>query len=312
MNFFARRSGLQSVVEAFLQPLGALWLFIQLTDNIFPTTGWADSIRSVWWVFFALGVTHVVIRAYPKRSVKARIKDTDVVVEVRIGNIFRQKGAIVVGSNTTFDTSLEDETISKASVQGQFTERYCSNIEELDKKLEQALEGVSYTKRSREEKTYGKLDEYDFGTVAPINAERRKAYLVAIARLNSRKAATADLEAFLDSLPKMWHDIRSHAGMEILVCPILGSGYTRLHPTPTRARLVQEIIRSFVTASLEGKLSEKLSIVIRRKDYRQNAKDSAQNDLNLEDLQRFLEHECRYARLAPPSYNSHFTGTPLP
>ena len=304
-------SSVQSVIGAFLQPFGALWLLIKLTDSIFPTTSWADSLRSLWWVTLALGLTHAVIRAYPERSVKARIKDTDVVVEVRIGNIFKQKGAIVVGCNTTFDTSLEDGTISKTSIQGQFTEKYCSNVAELDQKLKCALEGLSCVKRSRHEKTYGKLYEYDFGTVAPINTERRRAYLVAITRLNEKKAATAELETLLDSLPKMWHEIRSHAGMEKLVCPILGSGYTRLNPTTSRARLVQEIIRSFVTASLEGKLSEKLSIVILGKDYRQNAKDGAPNDLYLEDLQRFLEHECRYARLGPSSLNSHFTGTPL-
>ena len=166
---------------------------------------------------------------------------------------------------------------------------------------------------ARIDKPYGKREEYDFGTVAPIQTERRKGYFVAIARLNSKRAAAADLDTFLDALPNIWNGIRSHRGMEPLICPILGSGYTRLYPPPTRARLVQEIIRSFVVASLEGKLTEKLSIVIYPKDFRQNAKDTRQNDLNLEDLHRFLEHECRYARLPMPSEgSSHSTGTPLP
>ena len=290
--------------EALLQAFGVLWLFIEATDYFFSAPDWTAFVRSGWWLFCICGLLLAMWRAWPKRSVEARIEDTDVIVEIRIGNVLTQGGAIIVGSNTTFDTSLEDGTISKTSVQGQITEKYFSNVTELDQKLEQELKRIPSTKRSRDEKNYGKIQEYSFGTVVPIQTKQRKVYFVAIAKLNSQKAASADSQIFLDTLPKIWMKIRSQAGMDSLICPILGSGYTRLTPPLTRTQLIQEIIRSFVVVSREQKLTEKFSIIIHPKDFKQN-------DLNLEELHRFLEHECRYARLPLPSDNSQPTGTPL-
>lgn len=224
-------------------------------------------------------------------------------VEVRIGNVLKQVGAVIVGSNTTFDTSLEDGTISKSSVQGQFTEQYFDNVTELDQKLDQALKNVPSTAtRTTDDKPYGKAKEYELGTVAPIEFGVRKAYFVAIARLNSERVASSDANAFQDALPKIWNGLRSRGGMEELVCPVLGSGYSRLRLT--RKELVQAIIRSFVVASQEGKLTEKLSIVVRPEDIKQG-------QLNLEDLRRFLECECLYAQAPRTPESSQPTGTPL-
>lgn len=288
---------------ALLQAFGALWLLIQATDFFFSDPAWTAFVRSIWWLFCICGLLIAIRRAWPKRSVEARIKDTDVMVEIRIGNILKQDGAIIVGSNTTFDTSLEDGTISKSSVQGQFTEQHFDNVRELDQKLDQALKPVSSTAtRTTDDKPYGKVKEYELGTVAPIEFGGRKAYFVAIARLNSERVASSDANAFQDALPKIWNGLRSRGGMEKLVCPVLGSGYSRLKLT--RKELVQAIIRSFVVASQEGKLTEKLSIVVRPEDLRQG-------QLSLEDLHRFLECECLYTQAPRTPESSQPTGTPL-
>lgn len=303
MRLFVERFSWARLPAALLQSFGALWLLVEMTDYFFPDDGWTIYIRSSGCLFFICGLVLGIVRAWPKRSVEARIEGTDVVVEVRIGSIFNRKGAFIVGSNTTFDTSLEDGTISGDSVQGQFTEEYFKNVSELDRKLDAALESVPrVATRATEEKPYGKTIEYELGTVAPIEAGERKAYFVAIASLSAERVASSDSNAFQDALPKMWNGIRSRGGMEELVCPVLGARYSRL--ALTRKELVQAIIRSFIVATQEGKLTEKLSVVVLPQDLKRG-------HLSFDDLHRFLEYECVYAQVPPTSQGMQPTGMPL-
>ena len=303
MRIFVKRFSWARLPAALLQSFGALWLLVEITDYFFPDDDWTTYIRSSGWLFFVCGLVLGIVRARPKRSVEARIEGTDVLVEVRIGSIFSRKGAVIVGSNTTFDTSLEDGTISSDSVQGQFTEQYFKNVSELDRKLDAALESVPrVATRPTEGKPYGKTIEYELGTVAPIEAGERKAYFVAIASLSAERVASSDSNAFQDALPKMWNGIRSRGGMEELVCPVLGARYSRLGLT--RKELVQAIIRSFVVATQEGKLTEKLSVVVLPQDLKRG-------HLSFDDLHRFLEYECVYAQVPRTRQGMQPTGMPL-
>lgn len=304
MAAFLKRFSWSRLLGATLHAFGMLWLIVEVVDYFFSDLGWSSSIKSGWWLFCLTGLSVGGVRAWPKRSVQAHIEGTDVRVEVRIGDIFKLGGAIVVGSNTTFDTAMDDSTISIRSVQGQFSRRYFfTKITDLDQKLKNTLISLSPKSRlSREEKPYGNQNEYKLGTVAPIEVSGRKAYFVAIARLNSERVASTETNSFLDALPLMWNGIRQRGGMEPLLCPVLGSGFARL--SLTRKELIQAIIRSFVVATQEGKLSEKLTIVILPDDVKQG-------HISLGDLRQFLEYECIYARVPRSSSNSAPIGIPI-
>lgn len=272
--------------SALLQVFGVLWLLVQITA--FFSTDLSNHIKEGWWIFLLIGLVCGFIRAWPKKVVENRIFGTDVDVKVRVCDIFSVDGAFVIGCNTTFDTTIEDNTISANSLQGQFTMRYCSSILELDEKIEAGLRGLKpLRERDKTDKPYGKTAEYDYGTVAPIEIANRKAYFVAIARLNKHRVARSDRKNFLDALGRLWAEIRSRGGFDPICCPILGSRYSRLNLT--REELIREIIKSFVAATLEAKFSEKLTIVVHTNDHSSGLVD-------LEKIERFLENECVYGR----------------
>lgn len=303
MTVFLKQFPWYRLLGYVLQAFGVLWLMIEMADYFLSDPNWSTSIRSYWWLFCLVGLAFGVVRAWPKQSVRVQIEGTDVFVEVRIGDIFKFRGGIIVGSNTTFDTAMDDETISISSVQGQFSKQYFKTITDLDQQLDDALKLTSPTStRSRDEKPYGKLNDYKMGTVALIKVGDKKAYFVAIARLNAERGASSNVDSFLDALPVMWNGIRNKRGMEDLLCPVLGSGYSRLKLT--RKELIQEIVRSFVAATHEGKLSEKLTVVI----YPQDVKQSR---INLKELHQFLRCECIYKQVPRASVNSAPTGTPI-
>ena len=118
--------------------------------------------------------------------------------------------------------------------------------------------------------------------------------------MNMDRVASSDTNLLYDALPRIWNGIRNRGGMENLLCPVLGSGYSRL--SLTRQELVYAIIKSFVVASQEGKLTEKLSVIVHPRDLKQG-------QLDLDELQRFLEYECVYGRVGQGTESP--TGVPL-
>jgi len=298
-----KQFSLKRFASSFLQAFGILWWLVEVTAFFFSDRPWVATIKSGWWIFLITGVIVGSYRAWPRISVKERISDTDTDVEVRVGDMFSQPYALVIGSNSTFDTAMDDKTISPKSLQGQFTREYCPSISELDKQLDFALQNVSPRNiRNKQDKPYGKSKEYELGTVAPIDIGGRHAYFVAIAVLNEHRVAASDRDKFLDSLPRMWAEIRRRGEFEPLCCPVLGSGFSRLNLT--REELIREIIKSFVTATVEGKFCEKLTVVISPKDFREGHVD-------LQKIGRFLEHECIYARSTSKPRGTSPTGTPI-
>ncbi len=285
---WVRRFGWAAVADtaiAVLTSFGALWVCVEILSFFFKSSPFVDWVARNWWAFLVAGVAIGVFRT--TRPIGATISDTDIRVEIRVGNLFSRRfdGALVVGSNATFDTSIEDGSIAPDSVQGQFTKRYFrDSVGDLDQRLGTSLAPVALRcTHTRAGKAFGKCDEYDLGTMAKVEAVGKTAYFVAISRLNENKVAESNLSEYLDALPVMWEGIRSRGGQDAIVCPVLGTGYSRL--PLNRMNAIRVLVRSFVAAAREGKLAERLTVVVAPRDV-------AHLDLGL--LNRWLECECTH------------------
>lgn len=278
-----------SLVSSLFHSLGVLWLIVEPGGFFFPQFG--SMAQDRWWVFLILGGVSGLWRAWPRLAVQSRVSDTDALVEIRVCDVLSLEGALVVGSNTTFDTSIEDGTISVASVQGQFTRRFFDSVNALNRKIDRSLENTQFENRTEEDKPYGKRREYAIGTVASVSSLSKQAYMVAIASLNSHRVASTNREDVLNALPCLWEFIQSKGGLDPLCCPILGSGFSRVKAP--REELIRELVKSFVAASRVGKFCEHLTIAISPEDFRRG-------NIDLDALGRFLEHECTYASWQAP------------
>ena len=285
---WVRRFGWAAVADtavAVLTSFGALWVCLEILNFFFKGSPLVVWVAQNWWAFLVAGVSIGLFRT--TRPIRATISDTDIRVEIRVGNLFSRRfdGALVVGSNATFDTSIEDGSIALDSVQGQFTQRYFrDSVGDLDERLRASLVRVgSRCTHTRASKAFGKFDEYDLGTMAKVEAVGKTAYFVAISRLNENKVAESDLSEYLDALPVMWEGIRARGGQDAVVCPVLGTGYSRL--PLNRMNAVRVLVRSFVAAAREGKLAERLTVVVAPRDV-------AHLDLGL--LHEWLQCECTH------------------
>lgn len=284
-------------VAALLSSFGALWLSVEIATFFLNGTTWPDHIRAAWMWFGGIGVLIAGGLCKPPRTVASKLYGRDVTIHITIGDMFSMRGALIVGSNTTFDTRIANELIAANSVQGIFTKRYYAGESQLDQELSAALVGYPSTELS--DRRVGKTRRYAHGTCARLNPKDCTAYFVAIADINEHGTASSHIEALKDSLSSLWVFIGTRGTKEPLVIPILGTGFSRL--SQTREEIVHEIIRSFIAACSERTFADSLTIAIAPQDV-------VKHGISLDCLGAFLAHECRYASFANNSRPA--VGTP--
>lgn len=279
MGSWVRNLASIRAVTAVLSVFGALWLLVEITAFFFQNTPVPDRLRSHWWFFAILGVGIAAARCWPKTSIACNLKGRDVIVEIAVGDVFDFSGALVVGSNTTFDTRVSPKLIAASSVQGRFTKTYYSDEIQLDGELAAGLEGVKseLLKGPRQ----GKAERYPIGTTIQLNPKGRRAYFVAIADINEYGVAEGSFEKMRVALAELWVHVGSRGLKETLVMPVLGTGFSRL--TKKRTEVVREIVKSFVAACSERAFADRLTIVL-------SPSDMTKHRLSLDELGAFLNH----------------------
>jgi hypothetical protein len=264
----------------------------------FASTKAPETIRNSWPMFGLSGLLIAAWMCRPRLVVSYSLNGRDVTIEIAVGDIFSFPGALIIGSNTTFDTRISRELISERSVQGIFTKKYYGDETQLDAELSSNLSSV--LGQELQGHRIGKAKKYPMGTCVRLNPKQRTAYLVAIAEINEHGVASGNFNDLKESLAKLWVFIGQRGLKEPLVMPVLGTGFSRL-PQP-REEVVRETIKSFVAACSEMTFADKLTIVI-------TPYDMAKHCISLEELGSFLRHECNYTVF--PTNNRQAIGTPV-
>lgn len=280
--YWRRGFSLTRASSALLGSFGAMWLFAEIASFFSSDAGtW---LRRQWIAFLVLGIVGAVWQNRPRVRFACRLTGRDVVIEIRVGNMFDLSGAFVIGSNISFDTDTSNGLISLRSVQGQFTEKYYTSVAHLDGDLKTALQGIAPESVSTTKK--GKPETYQVGTTVHVVARNRRAYFVGIATMNDHGVANGSFDDLKTSLPILWDYVSTKGGdFQPLLVPVLGSGYSRL-PQP-REEIIRAIVNSFIAACSSSRPTEKMTIVIPFNDF-------YEHQVDLLELERYVQHVCRY------------------
>lgn len=259
--------GLQVVLAIF----GAIYLVVEALDffQIFAR----DKYQSAaFFIFFAISVVISIIVRRPIKSATINLANRDYAIEVRIGDLFDATGAIMVSSNTDFEADVAGNKISPQSLQGQFTARYFTGNQTA------LIDDISAVLSSR-----GGTAPYPLGSVVPITTHGKTFYFLAMAELNDKGNASSTEEGVKRAINGLWTFIREAGELQEIAVPVVGTGRGRLK-APKR-KIIEMIANSFVEASEDGKISDKLVIVVREED----AKDGQCNLWDIKDhLKRSL------------------------
>jgi hypothetical protein len=282
-TFSWKRAG-TSLLAAF----GALWLAVQVAS--FFSVSLAGYLQTQWVPFLLLGILWAIAANWPKHRVSFRLAGRDIRIAIQVGDIFALQGAIVVGTNTTFDTEISSGIISERSIQGAYTRKYYDTVAHLDRDLEEQLMLVPSTFAPPEKR--GKLSVYPLGTCVKLASRGRDSYWVAIASMNLHGNASGSMEDLRRGLPLLWDFVATQGDCGTLLLPVLGSGYSRM--TETREEIIRELVQSFIAACSSKRFCETLTIVVSPRDF-------YTCEINLADLGDYVRHVCRYTQLKSPA-----------
>ena len=288
-RWWTRNPGMRRLGERLLRSLGAFfWPPVAITAFFFPSLLPILQGRLFVAAFFMGALAVALYLSRPKLRVSGRLNDRDVKIEVVADDIFRLPGALVVGTNTTFET--DSTVIDQKSIQGQFTKQYYSDIRKLDLDIDAALRGTEPEDTVVNTDPARKRAKYVMGQVALVTPKDRHAYLVAIADLNAHGNAVGTFDGVEKALTSLWDFVSERGPKEDVIVPVLGTGFSRV--TAKRDEVVRTIIDSFMAACHGKVFCEKLTVVVWPADL-------AKQDLDLEEVGRYLEHVCRYTRYSP-------------
>lgn len=266
-------------VEALVKVLaivGAIWMFMEILDflSIYQKAQYSKfAIFPI--LLLALGI--VVVTRRPVSRITYRVPARDYTFEVKIGDLFKEAGDVVISSNTTFDTDISSGLIAPDSLQGQLAiEVFQSNTAAIDQQIHASLKNVPHEIRAD---APGKKQEYPIGTVAKVSVPGKAYYFVAMARLNEHGTANSTVRGVEDALDGVWKFVADQGELRTLVLPLMGTGRGRL--AIPRKKMIERIAQSFAEASKEKVFSNRLVIVVR-------PQDAERFELNLFEVRDYL------------------------
>jgi hypothetical protein len=268
--------------KTFFSAWGIIWLLIE-TAEYFKLSD-AGAIKPYGLNFLIFAILLVIWTRRPLIKICYKLPGRDVKIEIRVADIFKVPGEIVISTNTTFDTDTSSGLISSNSLQGKFTkEFYDGNFQHLNEDLDRALA----TTASQPVTGPGKLKKYEIGSVAKITTKGRTFYLLAMADMNQHGNAQSSKLLIKQALKGLWDFIMQKGELGDVAIPLLGTGRGRVNAT--REETIKMIVTSFAQALQQRRFANKLTIVISPSDYREH-------ELNLFELNDYLRAVHRYER----------------
>jgi hypothetical protein len=267
----------------------------QFANDVFRGFGVISTIITIAGVLgvekynFMLPLSLIVIicicfyKSRPKYSIKHKIKNSEITLEIKVGNILENKSAVVVPIDTRFEVGLNDihnlkaeKSVLASVVQDFFWGQPAKLQDEINiiKELKSELGSI--------------------GDVILVTSGSKKFYFVA----NTVKYVGSDIvqteQSFLDVvLNKMWKNIPSLTDKEVLSVPLLNTGYAGNHNT--KSDVIKKIVTSFINAVKNEKVSycNHLIITIHENDFYDGL------FYEFKDLNSFLKHCADNAHIAP-------------
>lgn len=276
----------KSIVSNIFAIVGAFFTLAEIFNSVFKSSVGFEFIRNNA-VLLSLGIFIIcIILNWKPLCFTCFLKDRDTKITLLVDDIFKQEGAFVIPTNTTFDTLMEDEFISINSVQGQYQEKYYPrNLKALDREIAHALDGITYLEVQDGRTTNTR--RYEIGTTCKISTQSRHAYFLAVADVNKYgKPENVTFDKITSALVCFWQKLNEFGHLENILMPIIGTGKAGIQDA-SRDKIIQEIIFSFIVAAREMKVTENLIICIHPKDF-------IQKNIHWDDLCEYLQYTCKY------------------
>lgn len=173
----------------------------------------------------------------------------DTMITLKMADLLNIKdSAIVIPTNTTFDTTMDNCFISDKSIQGQFQKRmYGTDFSELNVALKNSLEECYpdhfeiLTDRIRTNEK-----RYDIGTVAKVTRQNQHYYFLAVADVSkSGKNENVTMANMTKALVGLWEYLTKEGHTEPITIPVSLITFLELFQVNTKQASKVTLFESF-------------------------------------------------------------------
>lgn len=273
INRWLKKNRLKEIGTTLISLLTVFWLLVEVTSYF--TNNGSDFYFKNTLVYLGSLIIFIFVSFWfnrPKTSIKEKIKDRDNFIELRVGDAFKNKGALIIPFNNYLDVSLNGNVAKAGSLQNRLiVDFYDNKSNHLDLDIN---------------KTHKTNTEHEIGTVVEIEKNSKLFYLLVNTRKqeNSRvKSEDGDLQKSLISL---WDYIANDSRRnDYVTIPIISAGHGR---TPEQKKdILKKIIYSYVKASQKLNICKLLTISIPESYVEDKL-------INLEEVFEYLKYACNH------------------
>ncbi|MGL5076601.1 MAG: macro domain-containing protein [Waterburya sp.] len=225
-----------------------------------------DEYKKSCGVFFILALVGYYFFLWQKYCSleDIEIKIDGSVVNIKSGDLFKQRGYKAIAFNEYYDTQVDDVIISGRSLNGLFitqhlTDNTVNDLDEYISKYQFSPEDILDENVSRKS---GKTQRYRIGSICVYN----NYLLTAFSKFNDQNMAYLTMPDYLGFLIKFWDNVNRVYSQESVSVPIFGSGITRIkeHKNISDEELLKIMLWTFRISEMRFKYPAKLTIVIHR------------------------------------------------
>lgn len=298
----------QKTLSCFFAILGGIYSFVEAETLIFGSEHLLNIFKSnLAPILTVISVVSLFLNR-EKAEYSEHLGNKDYSITLKMADLLKVKNsAIVIPTNTTFDTLTKDEFISDKSVQGKFQKKYFKhNISKLDQLLQKSLDQQypdDYIQLN--DRVHSKCRRYKIGTVAKVTIKNTHYYFLAVADVTKTgKTINVTMATLTQALIGLWDYLSKEGHTEPLTIPVIGTGRAGL-TDGNLEDVIKETIFSFILSAQEAFVAKGLNICI----YAPTLKKST---ASWDNLCNYLKLQCTFAtENAKQRKRLEKTGTPI-
>ncbi len=242
-------------VGAFASVLTMVSFFFDIQWSEYPTLTWIVIIL-IFFICLFYSFAQIAI----KKEIKIRIAENFQVC-VKQGDLFEQKGVIVIPVNDYFDTHVGDGIIDPKSVHGQFINNLFSNrITELDAKLSKSLKAQGVQGKPVSPRVNGKSVKYPLGVCADVMDGGNRYVCVVTTEFDKNNIAKLTRDKLSIVIKGLFEHLECVCGSDSVNMPVIGAGNARLNRSSER--ILHYMIDYFDFSLSESKILGGVNVII--------------------------------------------------
>ena len=216
-------------IGAFASVVTMISFFFSIKWNEHPILTWI-----VIGIILIVCLCYAIAQVRRQKQIKIRISE-NFQLSVNEGNLFDQKGVIVIPVNDYFDTHIGDGIIDPKSVHGQFIENlFKDRIKELDDKITGSLMAQGLHGAEVAQRVNGKNIKFSLGDCADVMDGGNRYVCVVTTEFDGDNIARLSRDKLSTVVSGLFRHLELVAGRDRVSMPVIGAGNARLNRSSER------------------------------------------------------------------------------